>query len=223
MPPRLRPLDFQRLPETESLERATAFAARAARRRTVRDFSPDPVPREVIARCLTAAGTAPSGANQQPWHFVAVGRDDADLRRRLRAAAEAEEREFYATRAPAEWLAALAPLGTDAEKPFLDIAPWLIAVFVQAHGVAADGSVAKHYYATESVGLATGLLITALHDAGLAMLTHTPSPMGFLNTLLGRPSNERPFLLLVVGYPADGAQVPDITRKPLDGIATFLS
>ena len=223
MPPRLRPLDFQRLPENESLERATAFAARAARRRTVRDFSPDPVPREVIARCLTAAGTAPSGANQQPWHFVAVGRDDADLRRRLRAAAEAEEREFYATRAPAEWLAALAPLGTDAEKPFLDIAPWLIAVFVQAHGVAADGSVAKHYYATESVGLATGLLITALHDAGLAMLTHTPSPMGFLNTLLGRPSNERPFLLLVVGYPADGAQVPDITRKPLDGIATFLS
>ena len=223
MPPRLRPLDFQRLSETESLERATAFAARAARRRTVRDFSPDPVPREVIARCLTAAGTAPSGANQQPWHFVAVGRDDADLRRRLRAAAEAEEREFYATRAPAEWLAALAPLGTDAEKPFLDIAPWLIAVFVQAHGVAADGSVAKHYYATESVGLATGLLITALHDAGLAMLTHTPSPMGFLNTLLGRPSNERPFLLLVVGYPADGAQVPDITRKPLDGIATFLS
>ena len=223
MPPRLRPLDFQRLSETESLERATAFAARAARRRTVRDFSPDPVPREVIARCLTAAGTAPSGANQQPWHFVAVGRDDADLRRRLRAAAEAEEREFYATRAPAEWLAALAPLGTDAEKPFLDIAPWLIAVFVQAHGVAADGSVAKHYYATESVGLATGLLITALHDAGLAMLTHTPSPMGFLNTLLGRPSNERPFLLLVVGYPADGAQVPDITRKPLDEIATFLS
>ena len=223
MPPRLRPLDFQRLPENESLERATAFAARAARRRTVRDFSPDPVPREVIARCLTAAGTAPSGANQQPWHFVAVGRDDADLRRRLRAAAEAEEREFYATRAPAEWLAALAPLGTDAEKPFLDIAPWLIAVFVQAHGVAADGSVAKHYYATESVGLATGLLITALHDAGLAMLTHTPSPMGFLNTLLGRPSNERPFLLLVVGYPADGAQVPDITRKPLDEIATFLS
>jgi iodotyrosine deiodinase len=223
MPPRLRPLDFQRLSETESLERATAFAARAARRRTVRDFSPDPVPREVIARCLTAAGTTPSGANQQPWHFVAVGRDDADLRRRLRAAAEAEEREFYATRAPAEWLAALAPLGTDAEKPFLDIAPWLIAVFVQAHGVGADGSVAKHYYATESVGLATGVLITALHDAGLAMLTHTPSPMGFLNTLLGRPSNERPFLLLVVGYPADGAQVPDITRKPLDGIATFLS
>jgi len=222
MPPRLCPLDFQRLPEAESLERATAFAARAARRRTVRDFSPDPVPRELIARCLAAAATAPSGANQQPWHFVAVGRDDGDLRRRLRAAAEAEEQEFYATRAPAEWLAALAPLGTDAEKPFLEVAPWLIAVFVQAHGVAADRSVVKHYYATESVGLATGMLISALHDAGLAMLTHTPSPMGFLNTLLGRPSNERPFLLLVVGYPAAGAQVPDITRKPLDQVATFL-
>jgi len=223
MAPRVRPLDFQRLPVAESLERASAFAARVARRRTVRDFSPDPVPRALVEQCLLAAGSAPSGANQQPWHFVAVGRDDGDRRRRLRAAAEAEEREFYATRAPAEWLAALAPLGTDAEKPFLEIAPWLIAVFVQAHGVAADGSVVKHYYATESVGLATGILITALHDAGLATLTHTPSPMGFLNTLLGRPSNERPFLLLVVGYPAEGAQVPDITRKPLDQIATFLS
>jgi len=223
MPPPLRPLAFERLSVDESRARAEAFASRAARRRTVRDFAPDPVPRDLIARCLAAAGTAPSGANQQPWHFVAVGTDDGDLRRRLRAAAEAEEREFYSTRAPAEWLAALAPLGTDADKPFLEIAPWLIAVFVQAHGVAADGSVVKHYYATESVGLATGILITALHDAGLAMLTHTPSPMGFLNTLLGRPANERPFLLLVVGYPADDAQVPDITRKPLDQIATFLS
>lgn len=220
---RVRPLDFQRLPVAESLERATTFAARVARRRTVRDFSPDPVPRALIDQCLLAAGTAPSGANQQPWHFVAVGRDDADLRRRLRAAAEDEEREFYATRAPAQWLAALAPLGTDAEKPFLEIAPWLIAVFVQAHGVNAEGAVVKHYYATESVGLATGILITALHEAGLATLTHTPSPMGFLNTLLGRPANERPFLLLVVGYPADGAQVPDITRKPLDRFTTFLS
>lgn len=223
MPPRLRPLDFQRLPEAESLARAEAFAARAARRRTVRDFSPEPVSRSIIEACLRAAGSAPSGANQQPWHFVAVGREDADLRRRLRAAAEEEEREFYAKRAPAEWLAALAPLGTDADKPFLEIAPWLIAVFVQAHGVNAEGAVVKHYYATESVGLATGVLITALHDAGLVTLTHTPSPMGFLNTLLGRPSNERPFLLLVAGYPAAGAQVPDITRKPLDRIATFLS
>jgi iodotyrosine deiodinase len=223
MPPRLRPLTFERLPETESLTRARAFAARAARRRTVRDFAPDPVPRALIEQALTAAGTAPSGANQQPWHFVAVGRDDADLRRRLREAAEDEEREFYATRAPQAWLAALAPLGTDAEKPFLEIAPWLIAVFVQPHGVDADGEVLKHYYATESVGLATGILITALHDAGLATLTHTPSPMGFLTTLLGRPSHERPFLLLVVGYPAADAQVPDITRKPFGEIATFLS
>jgi iodotyrosine deiodinase len=223
VPPRLRPLPFTRLTPEESLARAEAFAAGAARRRTVRDFSPDPVPRAVIETCLAAAGTAPSGANQQPWHFVAVGKDDPDLRGRLRAAAEDEEREFYAHRAPQAWLDALAPLGTDADKPFLEIAPWLIAVFVEAHGTTAAGGVVKHYYATESVGLATGILITALHQAGLAALTHTPSPMGFLNALLGRPPNERPFLLLVVGYPADGAQVPDITRKPLDRITTFVS
>ncbi|MBL8135827.1 MAG: nitroreductase family protein [Acidobacteria bacterium] len=223
MPPRLRPLNFERLPAPESLARAEAFAARAARRRTVRDFSPEPVPRVLIEHAIAAAGSAPSGANQQPWHFVAVGREDADLRRRLRAAAEDEEREFYATRAPQAWLTALAPLGTDAEKPFLEIAPWLIAVFVQPHGIGAGGEVVKHYYATESVGLATGILIAALHDAGLATLTHTPSPMGFLTTLLGRPAHERPFLLLVVGYPAADARVPDITRKPLADIATFLS
>jgi len=220
MPPPTRRLDFERLSIDESMARARAFAARAARRRTVRDFSPDPVPRAVIETCLAAAGTAPSGANQQPWHFVAVGTGEPGLRRRLREAAEAEEREFYATRAPEAWLQALAPLGTDADKPFLEIAPWLVAVFVQAHGIAPDGSVVKHYYATESVGLATGILITALHDAGLATLTHTPSPMGFLNTLLDRPANERPFLLLVVGYPAPGAHVPDITRKPLDAFVT---
>ncbi len=219
-PPRTRPLDFQRLSIEESLARAQAFAARAARRRTVRDFAADPVPRALIETCLSAAGTAPSGANQQPWHFVAVGTGEPGLRRRLREAAEAEEREFYATRAPEAWLQALAPLGTDADKPFLEIAPWLIAVFVQAHGIAPDGGVLKHYYATESVGLATGLLIAALHDAGLATLTHTPSPMGFLNTLLERPGHERPFLLLVVGYPAPGAHVPDISRKPLDAFVT---
>lgn len=219
-PPRTRPLDFTRLPLDESLARAQAFAARAARRRTVRDFAPDPVPRALIETCLAAAGTAPSGANQQPWHFVAIGTGDPVLRRTLREAAEVEEREFYATRAPEAWLQALAPLGTDADKPFLEIAPWLIAVFVQAHGTTPEGGVVKHYYATESVGLATGILITALHDAGLATLTHTPSPMGFLNTLLDRPSNERPFLLLVVGYPAPGAHVPDITRKPLDAFVT---
>lgn len=223
MPPRFRPLEFQRLSDVESLERADAFAVRASRRRTVRDFAPDPVPRALIERCLTAAGSAPSGANQQPWHFVAVGREDAALRRRLRQAAEEEERDFYEKRAPEAWLTALAALGTDADKPFLEIAPWLIAVFVEAHGVAGDGAIVKHYYATESVGLATGILITALHDAGLVTLTHTPSPMGFLNVLLGRPAHERPFLLLVAGYPAPGAQVPDITRKPLSAIATFLS
>lgn len=223
MPPRFRPLHFERLPEAESLARAEAFAARAARRRTVRDFSPDPVPRAVIEQAIAAAGSAPSGANQQPWHFVAVGREHGELRRQLREAAEEEERAFYARRAPEAWLTALAPLGTDAEKPFLEVAPWIIAVFVQPHGVGPGGEVVKHYYATESVGLATGLLITALHDAGLATLTHTPSPMGFLTTLLGRPAHERPFLLLVAGYPAPDAQVPDITRKPLDEIATFLS
>ncbi len=223
MPPRLRPLGFERLTASESLARAEAFTARAARRRTVRDFSPEPVPRVLIEHAIAAAGSAPSGANQQPWHFVAVGREDAALRRRLRAAAEDEEREFYTTRAPQAWLTALAPLGTDAEKPFLEIAPWLIAVFVQPHGIGPGGEVVKHYYATESVGLATGILITALHDAGLATLTHTPSPMGFLTSMLGRPAHERPFVLLVVGYPAADAQVPDITRKPFDDIATFLS
>lgn len=220
--PRLRPLEFRRLPVNESLARAQAFAAATARRRTVRDFSPDPVPAAIIEQCLAAAATAPSGANQQPWHFVAVGREDRELRRRLREAAEAEEREFYDNRAPDEWLQALAPLGTDASKPFLEIAPWLIAIFVQPHGTTTDGRVVKHYYATESVGIATGLLIAAVHDAGLASLTHTPSPMKFLNTLLGRPAHERPFLLLVVGYPADGAQVPDITRKPVDAVTTVL-
>ena len=221
MPP-TRPLEFHRLPPDESMARAQAFAARAARRRTVREFAPDPVPRALIETCLAAAATAPSGANQQPWHFVAVGTGDPALRRRLREAAEVEEREFYETRAPQEWLSALAPLGTDADKPFLEIAPWLIAVFVQPHGRTPDGAVVKHYYATESAGLATGILIAALHDAGLATLTHTPSPMGFLNSLLGRPSHERPFLLLVVGYPAPGARVPDITRKPLDAVVTVL-
>jgi nitroreductase len=190
-------------------------------RRTVRDFSDRPVPVTLIEEAIRTAGTAPSGANLQPWHFVAVSREDTRLRTRLREAAEDEEREFYAHRAPRAWLDALAPLGTDASKPFLDVAPWLIAVFVRPHGVNADGSVMKHYYAAESVGIATGLLIAALHHAGLASLTHTPSPMGFLNALLGRPAHERPFLLLVTGYPAEGARVPDISRKPFGEIATF--
>jgi len=210
---------YRAYPPDEMLRRARDFAAEVARRRTVRAFSPRLVDRAVIVECLRAAGTAPSGANLQPWHFVIVA--DPDVKARLRVAAEAEEREFYARRAPPEWLAALEPLGTDADKPFLEVAPYLIAVFVQVHGVRPDGGTVKHYYATESVGLATGILITALHHAGLATLTHTPSPMGFLNDVLCRPSNERPFLLLVVGHPADDATVPDIGRKPLDAFTSW--
>lgn len=211
--------DYREYPPDEMVRRAAAFHTDLRRRRTVRDFSGRAVPREVIEECLRAAGTAPSGANLQPWHFVVV--TDAELKGRIRAAAEDEEREFYHRRAPQEWLAALAPLGTDEHKPFLETAPYLIAVFAQSHGRLDDGRTVKHYYAQESVGIATGLLIAALHHAGLATLTHTPSPMGFLNDLLGRPANERPFLLLVVGYPAEGATVPRVTKKRLDEIATF--
>jgi nitroreductase len=204
----------------EMRQRAAAFLADARRRRTVRHFSDRPVDREVIEDCLRAAGSAPSGANMQPWHFVVVS--DPAVKHRIRVEAEEEEREFYAHRAPQEWLDALAPLGTDASKPFLERAPCLIAIFAQAYGVLPDGRRVKHYYAQESVGIATGVLITALHHAGLATLTHTPSPMGFLNDILGRPANERPFLLLVVGYPDADAQVPVIERQPLDRIATFV-
>ncbi|MGL6290260.1 MAG: nitroreductase family protein [Silanimonas sp.] len=206
--------------EAERLTCARAFAAHLHTRRTVRDFSPAPVPREVIAACLHAAGSAPSGANQQPWRFVAVA--NPGLKRRIREAAEAEEREFYERRAPQEWLDALAPLGTDAEKPFLETAPWLIAVFYERFGLDASGGKEKRYYPHESVGIACGLLIAALHGAGLATLTHTPSPMGFLNELLGRPKNEMPYLLLVVGHPAPGCRVPDIRRLPLEAYAGFI-
>ena len=209
------------LQEPEMLRRAQDFHAVMQRRRTVRDFDPRAVPREVIAACIAAAGTAPSGANQQPWHFVAVSAPD--VKRRIRLAAEAEEREFYERRAPEEWLTALQPIGTDWHKPFLETAPWLIAIFVQKWGRAADGSKIKHYYPAESVGIATGLLITALHSAGLATLTHTPSPMGFLNEILGRPADaERPFLLLVVGHPAADARVPAIERKEPAAIMTWV-
>jgi nitroreductase len=202
------------------LARARGFADEMQRRRTVRDFSDRHVPRTVIEECLRAAGSAPSGANQQPWHFVAIS--DPGVKQRIRTAAEAEEREFYEHRAPPEWLEALAALGTDANKPFLETAPWLIAVFIRRFERLPDGTKRKHYYTDESVGLATGLLLAAVHHAGLVSLTHTPSPMKFLNEILGRPKDlERPFLLLVVGYPADGAQVPDIHRKPLSEIATF--
>jgi nitroreductase len=206
--------------DAQLLARARDFQALMQRRRTVRDFDPRPVPREVIEACLAAAGSAPSGANQQPWHFVAVG--DPAVKRRIRVAAEAEEREFYERRAPAEWLEALKPIGTDWQKPFLETAPWLIAIFVQKWGRAADGSKVKHYYPSESAGIATGILITALHQAGLATLTHTPSPMGFLNEILGRPADaERPFLLLVAGHAAPDARVPAIERKPLEQIASW--
>lgn len=215
------PLDqYRELPLAEMRRRAAEFSAEMRDRRSVRMFSSRPVAREVIADCIRAAGSAPNGANKQPWHFVVVS--NPAVKHHIRLAAEEEERAFYAGRAPQEWLNALAPLGTDAEKPFLDVAPWLIAIFGQSHGVAPDGSTIKHYYVQESVGIATGILITAIHHAGLVSLTHTPSPMGFLNQILNRPAHERPFLLLVVGYPAEGATVPSITKKPLDEIATFI-
>ena len=217
--PRFVPLDYSAPEVPELRARARAFYESIARRRTVREFSDRPVPRDVVEWCLRAAGTSPSGANLQPWHFVAVS--DAAVKRRIRIAAEEEEREFYEHRAPQEWLDALAPLGTDASKPFLERAPWLIAIFSQLHGVLDDGRKVKHYYAMESVGIATGLLIAAVHQAGLVSLTHTPSPMGFLNEILGRPAHEKPFLLLVTGYPAEGAVVPDIRRKDLDEIASW--
>jgi len=219
---RSRPLEgYADITPEEMSARARAFCARMSRRRTVRDYADRAVPRVVIEDCLRAAGSAPSGANLQPWHFVAVC--DPAVKREIRQAAEAEEREFYQHRAPDDWLAALAPLGTGPEKPFLETAPWLIGIFEQRWGYDADGAKVKHYYPKESVGIATGLLIAALHEAGLATLTHTPSPMKFLNRIMGRPPEERPFLLLVAGYPAAGAHVPDISRKGLEEIATFLA
>lgn len=215
-----QPLDqYRRYPADEMQRRAEDFSLELRRRRTVRDFSPEPVPRALLEPCLLAGASAPNGANLQPWHFVCVA--DAAVKREIRVAAEAEEREFYAERATPEWLEDLAPLGTDADKPFLETAPWLIAIFSQRWRPMPDGSRRANYYVPESVGIATGFLIAALHHAGLATLTHTPSPMGFLNRILGRPESEKPFLLLVVGYPADGARVPIITKKPLEAIASF--
>jgi nitroreductase len=213
-------VSYQEYSTDEMRHRISAFFESMQRRRTVREFSDRAVPIDIIRTALAAAGTAPSGANLQPWHFVVVS--DPSIKHRIRIAAEAEEKEFYEHRASKEWLAALEPLGTDTDKPFLDTAPYLIAVFLQKFGVLADGRRVKHYYPVESTGLATGILITALHQAGLACLTHTPSPMGFLNGILGRPASERPFLLLVTGYPADGVRVPDIRRKSLEEFASFL-
>ena len=198
--------------------RSRIFFENLSTRRTIRDFADDPVPREVIENCIRTAGTAPSGANMQPWHFVLIS--DPKIKKKIRVAAEKEEKEFYKTRAPKEWLEALAPLGTDNIKPYLETAPYLIAIFMQRFGKLPDGRRVKHYYGLESVGIATGMLITAIHNAGLASLTHTPSPMGFLNEILDRPKNERPFLLLVVGHPAEDARVPDIKRKDISEIMT---
>ncbi len=211
---------YQEYPEAEMKKRARAFYEDLKRRRTVREFADRPVPRPIIEDCIRAAGTAPNGANMQPWHFVAVS--DDEIKSQIREAAEQEEQEFYDRRATDEWLDALEPLGTDPNKPFLEEAPWLIAIFEQRYGLDDHGEKRRHYYVKESVGIATGMLITAVHKAGLVSLTHTPSPMGFLNQILNRPENERPFLLLVVGYPKEGVQVPDISKKSLDEISTFI-
>jgi len=202
--------------DAEMQAEAQRFFELMQSRRTVRDFSPDPVDPEVIRLAVRAAATAPSGANQQPWSFVAIG--DPETKRAIRLAAEEEERAFYDGRAGEEWLGALAHLGTDSEKPFLETAPWLIAIFAQRWGLDADGRKVKHYYVPESVSIAIGLLIASLHSAGLATLTHTPSPMGFLNQICGRPDNEKPLVLLVVGHPAEGARVPAISRKAEDEV-----
>ncbi len=208
--------------EPQMLARSLDFYREIRRRRTVRDFDPRPVPREVVENALRAAGTAPSGANLQPWHFVVI--QDAERKRRIREEAEKEERAFYSGKAPKEWLEALAPLGTDAAKPFLEEAPLLIAIFAQKFGLTPSGQQVKHYYVPESVGIATGFLINALHHGGLVTLTHTPSPMGFLNQICQRPSNEKPSILLVVGYPKAACQVPvhGGLKKPLSEISSWL-
>lgn len=210
---------YREYPHAEMEARAASFYDEMRRRRTTRHFSARPVSRVVIEHCLRTAGTAPSGAHQQPWHFVAIS--DPAVKGRIREAAEAAERAFYKS-APAEWLQALAPLGTDAVKPYLEVAPWLIAIFAERYGVNPDGSRRTHYYVSESVGIAIGFLLAALHQSGLVALTHTPSPMGFLRGALGRPENERPVLLLVTGYPASDARVPRLERKALGEIATML-
>ena len=213
--------NYREYPPQEMQERARWFYEDIARRRSVREFDSRPIPKDVIENCLLAAGTAPSGANQQPWHFAVI--TDPEKKRQIRIAAEAEEREFYEHRAPQEWLDALSPLGTDASKPFLEEAPALIAIFAQKYGLNPDGTKYSHYYYPESVGIATGFLIASLHHAGLATLTHTPNPMKFLNEICGRPKLERPSILLVVGYPKENCMVPTHggIKKPLDEISSW--
>jgi len=212
--------NYKEYPVEEMRKRAEEFHALLERRRTVREFSERPVPRQIIEDCIMAAGTAPNGANKQPWHFAVV--ESPDLKTQIREAAEKEEQEFYHRRAPQDWLEDLIPFGTDEHKPFLEKAPYLIAIFAESYALDEKGNKEKNYYVKESVGIATGMLITAIHYAGLASLTHTPSPMKFLNKLCKRPENEKPFLLLVVGYPADNVKVPDISKKPLEEISSFL-
>ena len=212
--------EYREYPADMMRERAAEFADDLRRRRSVRAFADRAVPREVIEHCLRAAASAPSGANRQPWHFVVV--TDPATKCRIRAAAEREEQAFYDSRAPDAWLDDLAPLGTDANKPFLETAPYLIVVFAERFEESQDGTRHKNYYVPESVGIATGMLISALHRAGLATLTHTPAPMGFLREVLERPKSERAFLILVTGYPADDVEVPDIDRKPLDAVTTWI-
>ncbi len=214
--------DLPAYSDGERIARAQAFYKVLRTRRTCRDFSDAPVPRMVIEQAILAAGTAPSGANHQPWHFAVVA--SPDKKRAIREAAEAEEREFYAGKACQEWLDAIAALGTDEDKPYLETAPWLIVIFGQRRGGPEPGDNKQNYYVAESVGIATGLLIAALHDAGLATLTHTPNPMKFLNKICERPANEKPIMVLVAGKPADGATVPlhALNKKPLDAITSWL-
>ena len=213
------PYPFERHPPEEMARRAGEFYEHMDRRRSVRDFAPDPVPRELIETAIRTASTAPSGAHRQPWRFVVVG--DPGVKHEIRVAAEAEEKKSYESRMPDDWLEALAPLGTTWRKPFLETVPWLVVVFEELYGLDGDGTKRKNYYVRESVGLACGLFIAALHTMGLATLTHTPSPMGFLREILGRPQNERPYILFPVGYPAADATVPDLTRKSLEEVAVF--
>jgi len=211
------PLDFRSFPEDEMLERVSEFCRDLSRRRTVRDYSDRQVPRDVVRQAVLAAGTAPSGAHKQPWTFAIVS--DPAVKAKVREAAEIEEKENYTRRMPESWLKDLAPLGTDENKPFLTTCPMLIVVFAQLWGRDENGEKNKHYYVNESVGIATGILLAALHRAGLATLTHTPSPMGFLHRILERPENERAYMLIALGYPKDGCKVPDLERKSLDQIA----
>lgn len=219
MPPTFVPLDFPRVPPERSVTDGRAFLERLARRRSVREFAPDPPPRACIELAIRAAASAPSGAHRQPWRFVIV--DDPDLKRQIRAAAEHEERENYEHRFPPEWLEALARLGTDWRKPFLETAPYLVVVFKENYGVGDGGRKITNYYVNESVGIACGFFIAAVHMMGLVTLTHTPSPMGFLSELLRRPPNEKPYILFPVGYPAADAAVPDLTRKPLEELVQW--